>query len=188
GAEPRSRGGQRRGAPGQRGMVRDSEIESEQADAGADQPFGLPQSQAEHGAQRQRRRDRQGRIVGLTAPRGPWLCAPGRDRLFGEPHRQAATLAQGSIIFRPVRYPILLLRNAVTAIGIGLEWHGGHLRGCGWGVAPSHLGLLSQICRPYRLGGERNLDQRPAKSRSPNGEWSSTLPSPRRSAQLIRAT
>jgi hypothetical protein len=40
-------------------MVRDSEIETEQADDGADQPFGLPQSQAEHGAQRQRRRDRQ---------------------------------------------------------------------------------------------------------------------------------
>ena len=32
------------------------------------------------------------------------------------------------------------------------------------------------------------FDQRPAKSRSPNGEWSSTLPSPRPSAQLIRAT
>src|SRR5271154_1702571 len=109
------------------------------------------QSQAEHGAQRQRRRDRQGRIVGLTAPRGPWFCAPGRDRLFGEPHRQAATLAQGSIIFRPVRYPILLLRNVVTAIGVGLEWHGGRLRGLWMGVAPSHLGLLSRICRPQRL-------------------------------------
>ena len=120
-------------------MVRDSEIETEQADDGADQPFGLPQSQAEHGAQRQRRRDRQGRIVGLTAPRGPWFGAPGRDRLFGEPHRQAATLAQGSIIFRPVRYPILLLGNVVTAIGVGLEWHGGHLRGVvdGGGTLPS---------------------------------------------------
>src|SRR5271168_145398 len=50
---------------------------------------------------------------------------------------QAATLAQGSIIFRPVRYPILLLRNVVTAIGIGLEWHGGYLRGLWMGVAPS---------------------------------------------------
>ena len=109
----------------------------------------VPQSQAEHDAQRQRRRDRQGRIVGLTAPRGPWFGAPGRDRLFGEPHRQAATLAQRSIIFRPVRYPILLFRNVVTAIGIGLEWHGGHISGGLWMVVtPSHLGLLSQICRP----------------------------------------
>jgi hypothetical protein len=32
-----------------------------------------------------------------------------RDRLFAEPDRQAATLPQGSIIFRPVGYPILLL-------------------------------------------------------------------------------
>jgi len=30
------------GPPAQRGMVRDSEIETEQADDGADQPFGLP--------------------------------------------------------------------------------------------------------------------------------------------------
>src|SRR5216110_2822833 len=130
------------------GMVRDSEIDTEQADDGADQPFGLPQSQAEHGAQRQRRRDRQGRVVGLTAPRGPWFCAPGRDRLFGEPHRQAATLAQGSIIFRPVRYPILLLRNVVTAIGIGLEWHGGHLRGVVDGGSTLPTGTARQICRP----------------------------------------
>src|SRR5271169_283542 len=77
GAGRRSRQRQRLGPPAQRGMVRDSEIETEPADDGADQPFGLPQSQAEHGAQRQRRRDRQGRIVGLTAPRGPWFCAPG---------------------------------------------------------------------------------------------------------------
>src|SRR5947209_18926724 len=41
---------------------------------------------------------------------------------------------------------------------------------------------------PVEAWGESNLDQRPAKSRSPNGKWSSTLPSPRRSAQLIRAT
>src|SRR5271156_1497330 len=148
----------------------------------------LPQSQAEHGAKRQRRRDRQGRIVGLTAPRGPWFCAPGRDRLFGEPHRQAATLAQGSIIFRPVRYPILLLRNVVTAIGIGLEWHGGHLRGVVDGGSTLPSGTAQPDLPPVEAWGKSNLDQRPAKSRSPNGEWSSTLPSPRRSAQLIRAT
>src|SRR5213592_17072 len=108
GAGRRSRHLQCLGPPAQRGMVRDGEIETEQADDGADQPFGLPQSQAEHDAQRQRRRDRQRRIVWLTAPRGPWFGVPGRDRLFAEPDRQTATLAQASIIFRPVRYPILL--------------------------------------------------------------------------------
>src|SRR2546430_17028786 len=114
------------GPSAQRGMVRDGEIETEQADKGADQPFGLPQSQADHDAQRQRRRDRQGRIMWLTAPRGPWFGAPSRDRLFAEPDRQTATLAQASIIFRPVRYPILLPGDVMTAIGIDLERHGGH--------------------------------------------------------------
>jgi hypothetical protein len=89
-------------------MVRGGEIETGQADDRADQPFGLPQSQAEHGAKRQRRRDRQGRIVWLTASRGPWFGAPGRDRLLAEPDRQTATLVEASIIFRPVRYPIPL--------------------------------------------------------------------------------
>jgi hypothetical protein len=104
--------------------------------------------------------------------RGPWFCAPGRDRLFGEPHRQAATLAQGSIIFRPVRYPILLLRNVVTAIGVGLEWHGGHLRGVAdGGLAPPIWGTAQADLPPVEAWRESHLDQRPAKSRSPNGEW-----------------
>ena len=60
-------------------MVRDGEIETEQADDGADQPFGLAQSQAEHGPQRQRRRDRQGRIVRLTA-RAWCVVRPARPR------------------------------------------------------------------------------------------------------------
>src|SRR4029077_2899016 len=98
-------------------MVRDGEIETKQADDGADQPFGLPQSQAEHDAQCQRRRDRQGRIVWLTAPRGPWFGAPGRHRLFAAPDRPAPPAGEGSILFRPVRYPILLLGDVVTAIG-----------------------------------------------------------------------
>jgi len=59
----------------------------------------------------------------LTAPRGPWFGTPGRDRLVAEPDRQTATLAQASIIFRPVRYPILLPGDVMTAIGIDLERH-----------------------------------------------------------------
>src|ERR1700674_3144659 len=81
------------------------------------------------------------RCTGSALDGGPATASVSARRLSD---RQAATLAQGSIIFRPVRYPILLLRNVVTAIGIGLEWHGGHLRGLWMGVAPSHLGLLSQ--------------------------------------------
>jgi hypothetical protein len=70
---------------------------------------------------------------------------------LAEPDRQAATLPQGSIIFTPVGYPILLLGDVMTAIGIGFEWHSGHSRGLRMGVAPSHLELLSPLCRARRL-------------------------------------
>ena len=132
-------------------MVRDSEIEAKQMDDRADQPLGLAQSQAEHCPQGQRGCDRYGRIERLTAPCRPWFGPPGRDRLLAEPDRQAATLPQGSIIFRPVGYPILLLGDVMTAIGIGFEWHSGHPRGLRMGAAPSHLELLSPLCRARRL-------------------------------------
>src|SRR4051794_28385481 len=89
--------------------------------------------------------------VRYAAPRG----APGRDRLFAEPDRQTATLAQASIIFRPVRYPILLPGDVMTAIGIDLERHGGHPKRTMDGVASSNLGLLSRICRSPRSTGLR---------------------------------
>lgn len=50
-------------------VVRHREIETEQGDDGADQPFGLPQGQAKHRFQRHRRRDRQLRITPLAASR-----------------------------------------------------------------------------------------------------------------------
>src|SRR5215469_12050066 len=152
------------GSPAQRGMVRDGEVEAKQVDDGADQPFGLPQRQSKHCPQGQRRRNRQGRIARLTAAGGAWLGPPGRDRLFAEPYRQAATLAQGSIIFRPVSHPILLLGDVMTAIGIGLEWHREHPRRLSTGVTVSHLGLFGSLCRP-RCFGTVQPDQRP---RTPN--------------------
>src|ERR1700694_2573426 len=168
-------------------MVRDSEIEAKQMDDGADQPLGLAQSQAEHCPQGQRGCDRYGRIERLTAPCHPWLRPPGRDRLFAEPDRQAATLSQGSIIFRPVGYPILLLGDVMTAIGIGFEWHSGHPRGLWMGVAPSHLGLLSSLCRSRRALGRCNPDQRaPSPALAKEDVLYATRPKP--PAQLIRAT
>jgi hypothetical protein len=73
-------------------MVSHREVETQQVNEGSNQPFGLPQGQAEDSTQRQCRGDRQSRIVRLTAPRGPRLSAPGRDRLVGEPDRQTSAL------------------------------------------------------------------------------------------------
>src|SRR4051812_43647709 len=57
-------------------MVGHGEVQPEQADDEADQAFGLPERQAEDGAQGQRRQDRQGRVVGLSAPGCPWPGYP----------------------------------------------------------------------------------------------------------------
>ena len=107
-------------------MVRHGEIEAEQGDDGADQPFGLPQRQAEHRPQRQRRRDGQGRIARLAASRRSRLSLPGRDRRVGEPDRQAAALTQGCIVGRRVRGPMPLLWDVVATLGIGFERHDNH--------------------------------------------------------------
>jgi hypothetical protein len=48
------------GPAAQSRVVRHREIETEQADEGADQPLGLAQGQAEDGSDGQRRGDRQG--------------------------------------------------------------------------------------------------------------------------------
>src|SRR3954452_2249819 len=50
---------------------------------------------------------------------------PGCDCVLGKPDRQAPALAQGGIVFGPVRDPAPLFRDAVTASSIGLERHRG---------------------------------------------------------------
>jgi hypothetical protein len=67
-------------------VIRHAEIEAEQSDDRADEPLGLPQCQMEDRAHRQRRRDRQGRIMRLAARRGSGFCSPRRDRLLREPN------------------------------------------------------------------------------------------------------
>src|SRR3954454_4902746 len=72
---------QRIGPAAQRGVIRVRQSETEKMDDGTDQPLGLPQRQTEHGPERQRRQDRQGRIPPLSAAGRACLGLPGRDRL-----------------------------------------------------------------------------------------------------------
>ena len=118
---------QRGGPAAQDGVVRHREIKPEQGDDGADQAFGLAQRQAEHGMQRQRRRDCQARVAGLPPSRGPGLGFPGRGRFLGEPNRQAAALTQGGVVGGRVGRPTLLLWDVVAMVGVGLERQGGIL-------------------------------------------------------------
>jgi len=113
------------GSAAQGRVIRHGEIETEQAQNGADRAFGLTQRHTKHRAQGQRRQDRQGRVVWLPTPCDAGLSPPSRNRLIGEPHCQAAALAQGSIVVRPVCHSLPLPRDMVPAGGIGFEWHGG---------------------------------------------------------------
>jgi len=74
-------------------VVRHCQSEPEQADDGADQALGLAQGQMEHGPERERRQDRQGRTPGLPALGCARLCPPALDRLVREPDREAPALA-----------------------------------------------------------------------------------------------
>src|SRR4051794_24085460 len=117
---------QRLGPAAQGGVVRHGEVEPEEADDRADQPFGLPVRQPEHGLERQRRQDRQVGIRGLPAPARAPLGLPRLDRLVGEPDRQAAAPAQALVVLAPVRDLALLLRDVVASVLVQLEGQGGH--------------------------------------------------------------
>ena len=60
----------------------------------------------------------------LTASRCARCGPPGCDCFLGEPYCEAAPLAQGCVVRRPIRHPVPLLGDMVTASGIGLERHG----------------------------------------------------------------
>ena len=65
-----------------------------------------------------------GLVMRLAARWRAGLGPPGGDRRLREPDRETASLTQAGVVFGPIRHLMPLLRNAVTASGIGFEWHG----------------------------------------------------------------
>ena len=108
-------------------MIRHRQNQAQEPQDRANQTFGLSQREPEHRSQRQGRPDRQDRIMRLAASGRPGLGRPGGNRLLREPDCEASTLTQSRVILRPIRDPVPLLRDAVTAGGIGFEWHGRNL-------------------------------------------------------------
>ena len=72
--------------------------------------------------------------MGLTAPGCAGLGPPGCDCFLREPYREATPLTQGRVVRRPIRHPVPLLGDVVTASGMSLEGHGGGL--CSEGDGP----------------------------------------------------
>src|SRR4051794_22643376 len=171
---------QRLGPAAQGGVVRHGAVEPEQADDGADQPFGLPVRQPEHGLDRQRRQDRQVGIRGLPAPARAPLGLPRLDRLVRKPDRQAAAPAQALVVIAPVRDLALLLRDVVASVLVQLEGQGGHPRSDGG--PPYYLdrapgatrGIPATTC-PIRLSCSRS-EAKPSKHYSDLTQRASPIP------------
>jgi hypothetical protein len=62
-------------------------------------------------------------VTPLTA-RAAGLGLPRRNRRFREPDGQAPALAQRDVIGGPIRHSVPLLRDVMTAVLVGFEWHG----------------------------------------------------------------
>src|SRR3954469_14608077 len=147
-------------------VIGDGEVQPEQADDRADQPFGLPERQAEDGSQRQRRQDRQGRVVGLPAPGRTWLGLPRPDGFIGEPDCQAPALAKAGVVLTPVRYLALLPGNMRATVLVQLEGHAGHpgageRSSCYSGSTCSATGRIRATTPRERLEELRTGDGRP---------------------------
>src|SRR4029077_19134901 len=67
----------------------------------------------------------QRRVARLTPTRGAGRGLPRRNRCFREPDGQAPALAQRDVISSPIRHSVPLLRDVMTAVLVGFEWHGG---------------------------------------------------------------
>jgi len=65
------------------------------------------------------------RLLVMAAARAAWLGLPRRNRCFREPDGQVAALAQRDVIGSPIRHSEPLLRDVMTAVFVGFEWHGG---------------------------------------------------------------
>jgi hypothetical protein len=138
-------------SPGQRGVIRNSQLEAEQTQHAAAERLGLAQGQVEDEPQGQHQLDRQVGVAGLSARCGPARCLPASKGRLVEPERQVTAPPQPGLVGGPVRHSLALLRDAVTAGGVVFEWHAGDvagLFGSGYPAASMHQRPARTAPRP----------------------------------------
>lgn len=92
--------------------------------------------------------------MGLTAPGCAELGPPGCGCFLRELYREATPLTQGRVVRRPIRHPVPLLGDVVTASGISLEGHGrGSFLRRRWTPTISSPGY--QLAHPCNKAGQR---------------------------------
>lgn len=106
----------------------------EQLNDGGEEPFGLAQGQVVDRPQRQGRRDGEVRVGALPAGGRSGFRPPALNRFVTEPNRQAAPLAQGGVVRRPVAHPEALLGDMMAPRRVALKGIGQtkshRMRGC----------------------------------------------------------
>ena len=96
--------------PAQRRMAWHAERQVKRVDDRTDKSLCLPTGKAEHGAQRDGRRDRQKRIPGLASARCTRLRLPRRDRFIFKDPFAVVPSAVGTLVRERLR-PILFARS-----------------------------------------------------------------------------
>ena len=109
--------------PAQRRMIGDGQVDFQHSHDRANQPFALAERQSKHRSQCQRCFNGEIGIMRLAAPRRPGLRLPTRQRFFGEPDRQASTIAKRCVIIPPIGHSMPLTGNVAPALGMKLERH-----------------------------------------------------------------
>ena len=112
-------------AAGERGMVRNRQLQAEQVHDRPQHAFGLAPRPTERQPQHQPGFDRDVRISPRPAPPPGRRRCPGRDRLGRHPDRQAAAPPQRRVILGPVLNFVPGFRDLVTTRFIRLVRHQG---------------------------------------------------------------
>src|SRR3954451_18476427 len=144
-ARPRPRHLQGLGPAAQGGMVGNREIEIQQANDRADQAFGLAQSQAEHGFERQRRRDRQIRVDAMGSGERTGTIVAGQNRR-GAPMPKPNDLSRSLTAFEQDSTLIVVIEMSQAS----------------WLVAGIVAGIVPGIVP--------GVDREPLKKLEPNGD------------------
>ena len=107
----------------ERRMIGNGKINPQQPHDRGDQPFALAQSQSKNSSQSQCRLNGQIGIMRLAARRCSRLRLPTHQRFFGEPDRQASTIAKRCVIVPPIGHPMPLTGNVASTLGVKFERH-----------------------------------------------------------------
>ena len=133
-------------APAECGVIRNAQIETQQAKHAAGKRLSLAQAKVEHRSQHQHHLNGQIGVRRLSTWRAPPWRLPLVDGGFIDPQRQVTASPQSCLVVRPIADAVARSWHAMTTRCIELEWHASSYRQNRRPVTASvhqrHAGLL----------------------------------------------